>query len=511
MQFKKITIATAVGISVIALSGCASNSPRLTELENELRVKEKENQELRDNLAKSSEQKASAPATATPVAAPLGDLLPPNAKSGECYARVWVPAAYRDLTKDVLVREESERVEIIPAEYSWAEETLLVKEASSRLETVPAVYGTETETIMVKEASRNWNVSLAKGAAPASHELLKAATDHGIDMDAATPGMCFHEHYIPARFETDEQQVLVSEASSKVAVSEAKYRMVEKRVMVKEASFRMQEVPAVYKWEEEQVVDKPAHTIWKKGAGPIQRIDESTGEIMCLVEVPETYKTIRRKVLATPAATRRIEIPAEYKIVKVRELVEDAIESSTEIPAKYKNVAVTKKVADAHFDWHEVHNLEHPASTRTGLKVCLVEKPAEYKNVTRRVVTAAATTRKVDIPAEYETVKVKKLLSEAKEKRITIPAEYKTITQQELASEGHMEWRSILCETNMTGARITEIQSALKAAGYESGKIDGVVGSETMAAVNAFQRDKGLPVDRYLNVATLKALGVSAR
>ncbi len=63
----------------------------------------------------------------------------------------------------------------------------------------------------------------------------------------------------------------------------------------------------------------------------------------------------------------------------------------------------------------------------------------------------------------------------------------------------------------MTGARITEIQSALKVAGYESGKIDGVVGSETMAAVNAFQRDKGLPVDRYLNVATLKALGVSAR
>ncbi len=124
----------------------------------------------------------------------------------------------------------------------------------------------------------------------------------------------------------------MSEASSKVAVSEAKYRMVEKRVMVKDASFRMEGVPAVYKWEEEQVVDKLAHTIWKKGAGPIQRIDESTGEIMCLVEVPETYKTIRRKVLATPATTRRIEIPAEYKIVNVRELVEDASKAAQKFP-----------------------------------------------------------------------------------------------------------------------------------------------------------------------------------
>ena len=61
----------------------------------------------------------------------------------------------------------------------------------------------------------------------------------------------------------------------------------------------------------------------------------------------------------------------------------------------------------------------------------------------------------------------------------------------------------------MTNTRITQIQSALKAAGYKPGAIYGVIGSTTISAVNAFQSDKGLPVDRYLNIATLKELGVA--
>jgi len=232
---------------------------------------------------------------------------------------------------------------------------------------------------------------------------------------------------------------------------------------------------------------------------------------MCLIEVPATYKIVRKNMVATPATTRKVEILAEYTTVKVRELVEDATASASDVPAKYKTVKVNKKIADASFVWHEVHNREHPANTRTGHKICLTEKPAKYKDVTRRVVKTPATTRKVEIPAKYETIKVRKLVADAQEKRITIPAKYETVTTRELAAEGHMEWRSILCKTNMTAGRITQIQQALKQAGYNPGSIDGVVGHETMSAVNAFQKDKGLPLDKYLNLATLKALGVSPR
>ena len=74
-----------------------------------------------------------------------------------------------------------------------------------------------------------------------------------------------------------------------------------------------------------------------------------------------------------------------------------------------------------------------------------------------------------------------------------------------------MEWRSILCETNMTASRIEDIQTALKDKGFDPGNIDGVIGYDTMTAVNAFQRNNELPIDKYLNIQTIEALGVSPR
>jgi peptidoglycan hydrolase-like protein with peptidoglycan-binding domain len=54
-----------------------------------------------------------------------------------------------------------------------------------------------------------------------------------------------------------------------------------------------------------------------------------------------------------------------------------------------------------------------------------------------------------------------------------------------------------------------DIQRALKAAGFDPGPIDGKIKKKTMQAVNQYQESKGLPVDPYLNIETVKALGVS--
>ena len=124
------------------------------------------------------------------------------------------------------------------------------------------------------------------------------------------------------------------------------------------------------------------------------------------------------------------------------------------------------------------------------------------------MVATPASTRTVMIPAQYKTINTTEVASPAKERRIEIPARYKNVTSQKLVSEGSMEWREILCETNMTRSRIMDIQKALQAAGHNPGNVDGNIGADTMRAVNAFQRSKGLPVDKYLNMATVRALGV---
>ena len=285
-------------------------------------------------------------------------LLPPNAKAGECYARVFIPPQYRTDTEQVLRSEASERLEIIPAKFETGQEEVLVKEASERLELIPATYG-----------------------------------------------------------------------------------MVEERVLVKPASTRLVAVPAEYKTETEKVLDKPEHTIWKKGSGPISKIDESTGEIMCLVTIPASYKTISKRVLVSPPSTREDKIPAAYKTVK------------------------------------------------------------------KRVMLTPPETRKIVIPAEYKTVKVTKMVSPADSKTFAIPAKYETLTKRSKVSDGYLEWRSVLCETNISNGLVQRLQTALDKAGQNPGVIDGILGWRTLSAVKSYQKEKGLPTGG-LTMKTLDSLGV---
>ena len=188
-------------------------------------------------------------------------LLPPNAKAGECYARVLIPATYKTVTKDVIKRNASKKIEVVPATYETVAEQVLVREPSEKIETIPAVY--------------DWV----------------------------------------------EENVLVSAESTKLISH-----------------------PAEYGTETEEVLVKPAYTTWKKGRGPIEKVDGSTGEIMCLVEVPAEYRTVSTKVVTKPAWTETVVIPAVYKTVKKKVMVKPPQIVRTPIPAEYKTIEV-KKVA----------------------------------------------------------------------------------------------------------------------------------------------------------------------
>jgi len=234
----------------------------------------------------------------------------------------------------------------------------------------------------------------------------------------AKSGECYARVFVPPVTKTETQQVLRQEASERIEVVPATYAWGEEKVLVKEATSRMVEVPAEYKWVEEKILVKEAHTTWKKGRGPVEKVDNATGEILCLVDVPAVYKTVRQKVIAKPATTKTVQIPAEYK-----------------------------------------------------------------------------------------TVKVQTVATPPKERRIEIPAKYETVTSTVQVSGGEMEWREILCETNMTGSTIRQVQSALQKAGHNPGPIDGIFGSQTSSAIRSFQRSKGLPTGG-LTMATLQKLGV---
>jgi hypothetical protein len=285
-------------------------------------------------------------------------LYPPDAKPGECYAKVLVPAKYDVVSEKVLKREASEKVTVIPARYEWVEERVLVKEAN--------------EVLSVKPATFRW---------------------------------------------------------------------VEERIMVEPASTRLVAVPAEYETVTERVLDRPEQTTWKKGRGPIEKIDNITGAILCLVVEPATYKTITRSIVKKPASTRQVEVPAVYKTIR-------------------------KQVLDA---------------------------PAQVVKTT--------------IPAEYSAIRVRKMVEPARESRVSLPAEFQTVTKRVKVSNERLSWQPILCETNVTEDVIANLQQALSSKGFDPGDIDGVLGSATLSAVEAYQRANSL-ARGGVTMETLKSLKV---
>lgn len=213
-------------------------------------------------------------------------------------------------------------------------------------------------------------------------------------------GHCYARVLLPSQYETGSETVLAKAASERIDVTPAQYQYVEESVVVQEASTKLEvipgsyktvtesiliepektvikEVPAVFENVSEQILVKPAYTVWKKGRGPMERLDSSTGEIMCLVEVPAEYQTVTKKIVKSPArtveqvipakydtvtrrvvdvasTTREIVIPAKYDTVKVRELVSPGSANTIVVPAEYKTVATRKLVQESSLEWREI-------------------------------------------------------------------------------------------------------------------------------------------------------------
>ena len=429
----------------------------------------------------------------------------PDAKPGECYAKVIVPAQFEVKPEKVLVKPESETVEIIPATYDVQEKKVLVKEAAKKLIPIPAKYKFVNEEIETAPARNEWVTSLGRRGIPASPALLAAAKTNGIDLENTTVGQCFAEYYIPAKFETKEKEVLVKEAAEDIKITPAQFDKVDTVEVIKEASKKKVLVKAEYETVEEKIEIEPAKAVWKKGSGPVSRIDNSTGDIMCLVQVPAKYKIIKKTVLKTPPKVDSVEIPAVTKAFTVSKLVSDATADKIKVPAVYKKVGITSKIEDAKFIWRAAKS--GGDGIATGNQICLKGIPAQKKIIKKQVIETPATVKEEIIPAVYKTVKVKKVATEAEERRTKIPAVYKTIEKRRKVSKERLEWRRILCQTNMNADINKRIQQALKDAGVYNGPVDGSIGGGTLKAVEKYQREKGLPTGG-LTIQVLEELGV---
>jgi len=298
---------------------------------------------------------------------------------------------------------------------------------------------------------------------------------------------------LPAQYETE--------------VIPAEFETVEKTIVIKPASKEIIEIPAVYEETEEQVLVEAEKTVWKKGQNPAQKVSGATGEIMCLVKIPAKYKTIKKRVLKTPATTKVVEVPEETQVIEVKKLLTDTQIKNIPMPAVYETIEKTQLESEATFSWHHVKDEVEDTLKYTGHQICLTEEPAETKEVTKIVLDVPARVEEEVVPATNEVVAVQKLITEAKEVKTPIEAEYKMMKKRKKISATHVGWKRILCQTNMNKDVISKIQSALNEKGYKAGEADGLLGRGTKNALDKFQRENNLATGG-ITYETLGALNI---
>jgi len=435
-------------------------------------------------------------------------LTPPNAKPGECYAKVVLPAEYEDVQEEVMVKEASESISITPAEYDTVKEEVEVIPATKKLTPVPATYKEIAETIEVKPAMYLWKRSLEEGALPVSPTILSAIASAGVDIQNAQPGDCYREYFLPRKFKKSAEEILVQAERNETEVLPPEFETAEKTIVIKPATKKLVEVPAVYEEIEEKVLISPEKTMWKKGENPAQKVSGATGEIMCLVKVPAKYKTIKKRILKEPATTRIEEVPAETKVIEIKKLLSDSKIKQTPVDAIYITAEKTTLEQKAKFFWYSSNEKVDKTLTFSGEQVCLVEEPAENIEVTKMVLDKPASVKEEVVPATYEMVATQEMTTEAKEVRTPVPAEFKTVTKKKKVTDERIGWKRILCQTNMSKEVIARIQKALNDRGYEAGEPDGLLGRGTRNALDKFQRENNLATGG-ITYETLDALKIN--
>ena len=366
------------------------------------------------------------------AAAPASSLAdtgggPADAVAGQCYAKVIIPARFEARSEQVVKVPASKRLEVVAPTYRTETEQVLVSPEYTRSVPVPATYKTVTETVVVVPAGTRTEP-------------------------------------VRGTFKTVTEQVEVTPARSRIEIVPATYKSVTEQVVVRPERKELKTIPATYKTIQETVLDRPASTV--------------------AVAVPATFKTVTEQVMVRPEATRyepiaipvrtvtedavrtdatnRIETSAStFKTATERVMVKEAGKRLVEVPAVFATVTERVKVAEASTQWkrgrawigqaREVRPVKgfvlDPGGKTSGGKpveakprrstkgsldddvMCLVEVPARYRVVTRKVLKTPASVREVEVPAEYATVTRQVVDAEASSRSVAVPATYQKVTR----------------------------------------------------------------------------------
>lgn len=438
--------------------------------------------------------------------------MPISAKAGQCFTKSFSPPKVTKTTrtkstKKILKNDASVKYLVVPAKFTWKETKVKVSDGTQKIVATEAIYKTVYERALVESASQSWKQSLNKNAPKALNSCVESASLSGMQIQNVKVGTCFYEHYQAPKYKTITSKILATAASERIVITPATYKTVKRKIITDSTTAKLIPTVAKYKHVKDKVEIEPARTEWRKTVCNNKGCNQS--EVVCLVEVPTTYREITKRIVLEPAVEKKVAVSPTFKTVYVQEMMTPASSKSIVIPATYQTLAQKKKVEDEKYYWSNASKKDALTRFRNECnQICLTEIPAKYQKIAKKVIVTPTSSKKIITPPQYKMVKVKKIEREASFKKVVIPAEYITVVTEKERTKGFAKWMPMICEEMLTPKLIKKVQRALQFQGFYTGSIDGLNSLELKKSSRAYQRAKGLAVTNKLSIQTMKSLDI---
>ncbi|MFN0016334.1 MAG: peptidoglycan-binding domain-containing protein [Saprospiraceae bacterium] len=384
------------------------------------------------------------------------------------------------------------------------------------------------------------------------------------DIPNAQPGKCYAKCFVPDKFETVHEQIMLRaettentatppvfetvngqyvarEAYSRLSVDPTVFDNAEEKILVSPPGRKTN--PAAYQAVQEDILVKPSvrsYTVTEAEFETVQAPVEVEPAHMLLEVLPQRYEPVMENIEVRPHGMKwvrkksdrnclgadpddcfvwcLVEVPAQYQSVFKQEPIgcegEDPGDCVRYTPVAAKTTPKpVQKIKKAAASVEQMEPAEYQSVTKWVLKSGAVEPagdgPGEFVTVKKKVLKKPASVREEAVPAETKPIVRKVLVSPAALKPEVLPAQYATITKRVLVRKGGFsEWREIVCGEKMTGYTVRQVQEALRALGYYSGTVDGNMNTATKSAIAQFQRERNLAADGNVDYETLLALDI---
>jgi hypothetical protein len=238
---------------------------------------------------------------------PLDLQMPPQAKPGQCFARVLVQATYRTEAAPVVIRDAHESVQVSEPVFKSEIKSIQISDAYKDYIVTPPTFRTEHQKIVVRPA----------------HERLRAS---------------------PAVIGTRPVTVVIREPR-------LVWRPGSKGSEVRRIDAATGEVFCL--------VEEPAKT------AVMHREVQITPAQVTREHVPALEETIERRFLVTAPSVREVYVKAQSKDVRVQTLVEPAREIRTKVEAHTSTLQRQVEVTPERYEWVQVVCVDTPEGKHT--------------------------------------------------------------------------------------------------------------------------------------------------